>query len=104
MAACGPNCRGGPAAASMLTVTTVPSKARREFSLSEARPRDIPSPCVAICMLSPETGYCRGCYRSIAEIAGWLKFDRAERLACLERLAERRAEDLARPRNPEDEL
>ncbi len=30
------------------------------------------SPCVGICLLDPATGYCRGCLRSMAEIAGRL--------------------------------
>jgi len=64
--------------------------------MSALRPKDVPSPCVAVCMLSPETGYCRGCYRTIEEIAGWLNMDRERRLACLADLAQRRAEDMAR--------
>jgi predicted Fe-S protein YdhL (DUF1289 family) len=30
------------------------------------------SPCVAVCLIDPATGYCRGCWRTIQEIAGWL--------------------------------
>jgi predicted Fe-S protein YdhL (DUF1289 family) len=37
------------------------------------------SPCVAVCIMDPETGFCRGCWRSIAEIAGWLDFTPAEK-------------------------
>lgn len=72
--------------------------------MNEVRRRDIPSPCVAVCMLSPDTGHCRGCFRTIEEIAGWLRMDRDQRLACLERLEQRRAEEEARRRaNPDDE-
>ena len=31
------------------------------------------SPCVNICQINPETGYCIGCMRTIDEIAGWLE-------------------------------
>ena len=37
------------------------------------------SPCVAVCIMDPATGFCRGCYRSIGEIAGWLDFTPAEK-------------------------
>jgi predicted Fe-S protein YdhL (DUF1289 family) len=29
------------------------------------------SPCIAVCVLDAETGFCRGCRRTIAEIAQW---------------------------------
>jgi len=37
------------------------------------------SPCVGICLLDPSTGYCRGCLRSVAEIAGWYEASAAEK-------------------------
>ena len=36
------------------------------------------SPCVSICTLDDQ-GICRGCLRSLAEIAGWLQMSAAER-------------------------
>ena len=30
------------------------------------------SPCTAVCILDPATGYCRGCFRTIDEISSWL--------------------------------
>ena len=29
------------------------------------------SPCIGVCRLDVETGYCEGCCRTIEEIAGW---------------------------------
>lgn len=55
------------------------------------RPPAIPSPCVAVCIIEPETGYCRGCKRTIEEISRWILMDRQEKLACLERLKARKA-------------
>lgn len=40
--------------------------------------------------MDPDTGYCRGCLRTIEEIAGWLDYSSEEKLAVLERLDERR--------------
>ncbi len=48
------------------------------------------SPCIGICSMNPETGYCRGCYRGAAEIGGWMAVSRDERRRILERVAERR--------------
>ena len=51
-----------------------------------------PSPCRGICLMDPATRMCRGCLRTIAEIAGWYDSSPAEKRAILARLAERQAE------------
>jgi predicted Fe-S protein YdhL (DUF1289 family) len=48
------------------------------------------SPCIALCVLDPESGYCRGCFRSIGEIAGWLSFTAAEKRRILAELSSRK--------------
>ncbi|HEY2682153.1 MAG TPA: DUF1289 domain-containing protein [Steroidobacteraceae bacterium] len=46
------------------------------------------SPCIQVCVLDSE-GYCTGCYRTMAEISGWLSMDPSQRRAVLDLLAER---------------
>jgi predicted Fe-S protein YdhL (DUF1289 family) len=41
--------------------------------------RPIKSPCVSICVMDPATGWCEGCYRTLAEIGGWARFSPEER-------------------------
>ena len=31
----------------------------------------VPSPCISLCEMAPDTGLCRGCLRTIEEIVGW---------------------------------
>ena len=50
------------------------------------------SPCLGICLMDPMTRMCRGCRRTIAEIAGWYDASPAEKRAILARLAARHAE------------
>jgi predicted Fe-S protein YdhL (DUF1289 family) len=40
--------------------------------------------------MNPFSGLCRGCLRTLDEIAGWLDFSAAEKLAVLDRLEQRR--------------
>ena len=47
------------------------------------------SPCVKVCIIQPETGYCMGCYRTGAEIAAWTSMDTEARLALKAELPER---------------
>jgi|AP95_1055475.scaffolds.fasta_scaffold167215_2 predicted Fe-S protein YdhL (DUF1289 family) len=53
---------------------------------------DLPSPCISVCEIDRQTGYCRGCLRSSREIAGWRDLDHDARLALLETLRDRRRE------------
>ena len=48
------------------------------------------SPCIGVCLIDPASRTCRGCRRTIAEIAGWYEASAAEKRAILARLAERR--------------
>jgi predicted Fe-S protein YdhL (DUF1289 family) len=48
------------------------------------------SPCVGICLMDPATRTCRGCLRTIDEIAGWYDASILEKQAILGRLAARR--------------
>jgi predicted Fe-S protein YdhL (DUF1289 family) len=50
---------------------------------------DVETPCVKICVVDPETGYCVGCGRTRGEIAGWLAIDADERRAIMAGLDER---------------
>ena len=54
------------------------------------RPGDarVDSPCVGVCELD-ERGYCRGCRRTIDEVAGWTGFSDAERAAVIDQLDHR---------------
>jgi predicted Fe-S protein YdhL (DUF1289 family) len=32
---------------------------------------DLPSPCISVCRMEPQTGWCEGCLRTIDEIMQW---------------------------------
>lgn len=51
---------------------------------------DLQSPCVNVCQMNPFTGLCRGCFRTLDEIAGWLELSVSEKLEVFKRLDERR--------------
>ncbi|MBU3581926.1 DUF1289 domain-containing protein [Polynucleobacter sp. AP-Capit-er-40B-B4] len=40
----------------------------------------VPSPCINWCDINPENGYCRGCYRTLNEIADWSDMSNPEKL------------------------
>jgi predicted Fe-S protein YdhL (DUF1289 family) len=51
---------------------------------------EVPSPCVNVCQMDAQTGLCRGCLRTLDEIAGWMDYTVSEKLEVLGRLDERR--------------
>jgi predicted Fe-S protein YdhL (DUF1289 family) len=60
------------------------------MSSMAAMERGVASPCIEVCRLSPDTGYCDGCRRTIAEIAGWSGYSDDEKRAVLEQLPRRK--------------
>ena len=50
-----------------------------------------PSPCLGICIMDPRTRQCRGCLRTVEEIARWYEATPAEKRALLTVLEARRA-------------
>ena len=57
--------------------------------MDDSRFPDIETPCVKVCVVEPETGFCIGCGRTRMEIAGWLSMSPPERRTIIEALPER---------------
>jgi hypothetical protein len=49
------------------------------------------TPCVDNCEIDRQSGLCRGCGRTIPEIAGWASMSSAERRRIMSELADRKA-------------
>ncbi len=60
--------------------------------MTEERRSPVPSPCIDVCRMSPATGLCEGCLRTIEEIAAWSALDDAAKLKVWDDLDRRREE------------
>ena len=49
------------------------------------------SPCVGVCLMDSDTGFCRGCLRTLGEIAAWSGATNDDRRAIRASLPARRA-------------
>jgi predicted Fe-S protein YdhL (DUF1289 family) len=49
-----------------------------------------PSPCISVCQIDPQTGWCIGCQRTIDEIRDWIISTPEERQRILDALPGRR--------------
>ncbi len=52
---------------------------------------DIETPCVKLCVVDPDSGFCIGCGRSRSEIAGWIAMTPSERREVMAELDDRMA-------------
>jgi uncharacterized protein len=52
----------------------------------------VKSPCDKVCVMDAENRYCRGCRRTLEEIARWSEMSDAEQAAVLAQLAARRSD------------
>ena len=63
------------------------------INLRDARARHpgpgVPSPCVSICELNERDSSCKGCYRTLQEIAQWGGLSDADKLAIWARIEAR---------------
>lgn len=50
---------------------------------------DVPSPCVSVCVMTPQTGLCEGCLRSLKEIGEWSRFSDEAKREVWRRIGER---------------
>jgi len=49
----------------------------------------VPSPCINVCRIDPDSGACAGCRRTLDEIAAWSRLDDAGKRIVWARLARR---------------
>lgn len=67
----------------------------------------VASPCIDVCRMDAQSGFCEGCLRTVDEIAGWAAMPDEQKLLILAAIARRRASllpplpqgDFLRPQN-----
>jgi predicted Fe-S protein YdhL (DUF1289 family) len=70
-----------------LTFQSIPEPEPAAADIAHAH---VASPCVQVCLYDRDFDACRGCFRSLEEIAHWSIYEPDEQRAVLERVAERR--------------
>jgi predicted Fe-S protein YdhL (DUF1289 family) len=50
----------------------------------------VPSPCIKVCTIDEETGFCKGCYRTLTEVSGWQRLSDEKKRAVWRELEKRR--------------
>ena len=63
---------------------------RRKRSKLPVDAPDVVSPCISICEMDQARGVCKGCYRTLEEIATWSRMDNQQRWDIVQSLRDRR--------------
>ncbi len=50
----------------------------------------LPSPCIAVCTIDEDTGYCLGCARTLQEVTRWRRLNDEQQQAVLDALPARK--------------
>ena len=58
-------------------------------SMNALASQEIETPCIKVCVIDPETGFCVGCGRTRGEIGSWLGLSSAERRQIMATLPDR---------------
>ncbi len=51
----------------------------------------VESPCISVCTMDENTGFCFGCYRTLEEIQGWWDLDNVQKSKVVEEASQRAA-------------
>jgi uncharacterized protein len=62
--------------------------------MTDKQVEEVVSPCVGVCAMNEDTGFCHGCYRTIDEIQGWWDMSASKRNQVMIELDGRQAESL----------
>lgn len=53
-------------------------------------PAPIKTPCIKVCVIDGQSSLCLGCFRTLAEVAGWARLSPEDREAVMAELPSRR--------------
>ena len=56
---------------------------------AQACEHNVPSPCVSVCVMDADSGLCKGCWRTLDEIAAWSTLPDAGKRTVWARIAQR---------------
>lgn len=62
------------------------------------------SPCIKICKIAPDTGFCVGCFRTIDEIRLWSQLTEIQKQNMMYLLEKRRAEETKKSQECPDSI
>ena len=54
-----------------VAIKNIAARARSIWATGQNGNEDVPSPCISVCRVDADSGWCEGCLRTLDEIAAW---------------------------------
>jgi predicted Fe-S protein YdhL (DUF1289 family) len=74
-------------------MTTADLLAKRARQVAAGLSGEVPSPCVSVCRMDPDSELCEGCLRNLDEIAAWGRMEDGEKREVWREIATRIARE-----------
>ena len=59
----------------LIAIKNIASYARNITAAGKFGSEDMPSPCISVCRIDADSGWCDGCLRTLGEISAWSQLD-----------------------------
>jgi uncharacterized protein len=59
----------------LIAIKNIAARARSVWARGQNGTEDVPSPCISICRVDADSGWCDGCLRTLGEISAWSRLD-----------------------------
>ncbi len=59
----------------LIAIKNIAARARSVWARGQNGTGDVPSPCISICRVDADSGWCDGCLRTLGEISAWSRLD-----------------------------
>jgi uncharacterized protein len=56
-------------------IKNIAARARSIWATDPNGTEDVPSPCISVCRVDADSGWCDGCLRTLGEISAWSRLD-----------------------------
>ena len=67
----------------MSAITRLKDRAQQVLALDSVH---VPSPCISVCVINPNSGLCEGCLRTLEEVAVWGQLPSAQQREVWQRI------------------
>jgi uncharacterized protein len=58
-----------------VAIKNIAARARSISASGQNDHKDVPSPCISVCRVDADSGWCDGCLRTLGEISAWSRLD-----------------------------
>jgi uncharacterized protein len=78
-----------------VAIKNIAARARSIWATGQRGTEDVPSPCISVCRVDADSGWCDGCMRTLGEISAWSRLDNDAKRGVWRLIEQRAAVSLA---------